>query len=94
MTEDEAWDELERKQQKKARPVTEREALRIAYNALIEIDKETPYPLAKHAAMVINSVLSAPELQLGAIERAYFHGKQAGIAECEAIAKLRERNNG
>jgi hypothetical protein len=58
MTEDEAWDELERKQQKKARPVTEREALRIAYNALIEIDKETPYPLAKHAAMVINSVLS------------------------------------
>ena len=58
MTEDEAWDELERKQQKKAKPVTEREALRIAYNALIEIDKETPYPLAKHAAMVINSVLS------------------------------------
>jgi hypothetical protein len=58
MTEDEAWDELERKQQKKAKPVTEREALRIAYNALIEIDKETPYPLAKHAAMVINGVLS------------------------------------
>jgi hypothetical protein len=58
MTEDEAWDELERKQQKKAKPVTEREALRIAYNALIEIDKETPYPLAKHAAMVINSVLN------------------------------------
>jgi hypothetical protein len=58
MTEDEAWDELERKQQKKAKPVTEREALRIAYNALIEIDKETPYPLAKHAAMVINGVLN------------------------------------
>jgi hypothetical protein len=58
MTEDEAWDELERKQQKKAKPVTEREALRIAYNALIEIDKQTPYPLAKHAVMVINSVLS------------------------------------
>jgi hypothetical protein len=56
--EDEAWDELERKQQKKAKPVTEREALRIAYNALIEIDKETPYPLAKHAAMVINGVLN------------------------------------
>jgi hypothetical protein len=92
MTEDEAWDELERKQQKKAKPVTGREALRIAYNALIEIDKETPYPLAKHAAMVINSVLSAPEIQLDAIERAYFHGKQAGIAECEAITKLRERN--
>jgi hypothetical protein len=53
-----AWQELERKQKKKAKPVTEREALRIAYKALIEIDKETPYPLAKHAAMVINSVLS------------------------------------
>jgi hypothetical protein len=59
--EDEAWDELERKQQKKKQvPVTEREALKIAYNALIEIDKETPYPLAKHAAMVVNAVLSVP----------------------------------
>jgi hypothetical protein len=88
-----AWQQLEAKQQKtKAKPVTERDALKIAYNALIEIDKETPYPLAKHAAMVINSVLNAPALQLDAIERAYFHGKQAGIAECEAIAKLRERN--
>jgi hypothetical protein len=58
MTEDEAWDLLEAKQQKaKAKPVTERDALKIAYNALIEIDKETPYPLAKHAAMVIKSVL-------------------------------------
>ncbi len=53
-----AWQQLEAKQNKKVKPVTEREALRIAYNALIEIDKETPYPLAKHAAMVINSVLS------------------------------------
>ena len=53
-----AWQQLEAKQNKKAKPVTEREALKIAYNALIEIDKETPYPLAKHAAMVINSVLS------------------------------------
>jgi hypothetical protein len=61
MTEDEAWDLLEAKQQKaKAKPVTERDALKIAYNALIEIDKETPYPLAKHAAMVIKSVLEAP----------------------------------
>jgi hypothetical protein len=60
MTEDEAWDLLEAKQQKaKAKPVTEREALKIAHNALIEIDKETPYPLAKHAAMVIKSVLEA-----------------------------------
>lgn len=58
MTEDEAWDELERKQQKKPKPITEREALKIAYNALVEIDRETPYPLAKHAAMVINSVLN------------------------------------
>jgi hypothetical protein len=53
-----AWQQLEAKQNKKAKPVTEREALRIAYNALIEIDKETPYPLAKHAAMVINGVLN------------------------------------
>lgn len=60
MTEDEAWDLLEAKQNKaKAKPVTERDALKIAYNALIEIDKETPYPLAKHAAMVIKSVLEA-----------------------------------
>ena len=53
-----AWQQLEAKQNKKVKPVTEREALKIAYNALIEIDKETPYPLAKHAAMVINGVLS------------------------------------
>jgi hypothetical protein len=91
MTEDEAWDEMERKQQKKKQAlVTEREALRIAYNALIEIDKETPYPLAKHAAMVINSVLDAPAFQLDAIERAYFHGKQQGIAESEAINKMQK----
>jgi hypothetical protein len=56
-----AWQQLEAKQQKaKAKPVTEREALKIAHNALIEIDKETPYPLAKHALMVINEVLSIP----------------------------------
>ena len=61
MTEDEAWDLLEAKQKKtKAKTVTERDALKIAYNALIEIDKETPYPLAKHAAMVVKSVLEAP----------------------------------
>jgi hypothetical protein len=55
-----AWQQLEAKQNKaKAKPVTERDALKIAYNALIEIDKETPYPLAKHAAMVIKSVLEA-----------------------------------
>jgi hypothetical protein len=56
-----AWQQLEAKQNKaKAKPVTERDALKIAYNALIEIDKETPYPLAKHAAMVVKSVLEAP----------------------------------
>jgi hypothetical protein len=91
-----AWQQLEKKQQqqqhKKPTPVTEREALRIAYNALIEIDKQTPYPLAKHAVMVINSVLNAPALQLDAIERAYFHGKQQGIAESEAINKMQEWN--
>jgi hypothetical protein len=67
MTEDEAWDLLEKKQQKKPKLVTEREALRIAYNALIEIDKETPYPLAKHAAMVINSVLNVSQTDWEAI---------------------------
>jgi hypothetical protein len=40
--------------------------------------------------MVINSVLNAPALQLDAIERAYFHGKQQGIAESEAINKMQE----
>ena len=60
MTEDEAWEELERKQQKKPKTVTERQALQIAYNALVEIDRQTPYPIAKHAVMVINSVLNVP----------------------------------
>jgi hypothetical protein len=32
-----------------------------------------------------------PENELDAIERAYFAGKQAGIAECEAV-KLKEKN--
>jgi hypothetical protein len=53
-----AWQELERKQQKKPKTVTERQALQIAYNALVEIDRQTPYPIAKHAVMVINSVLN------------------------------------
>ena len=62
MTEDEAWDEIERKQQKKPKPVTEREALKIAYNALIEIDKQTPCPIAKHAITVINGVLNGVDV--------------------------------
>ena len=94
MTEDEAWDELERKQQKKTKPVTEREALRIAYNALIEIDKETPYPLAKHAAMVINSVLriSATDWEAIAADQALTIAtlRQDVLDEREACAKLCE----
>jgi hypothetical protein len=33
-----------------------------------------------------------PQNELDAIDRAYFAGKEAGIAECEAIAKLQEKN--
>ncbi len=78
MTEDEAWDLLEAKQQKaKAKTVTEREALKIAYNALVEIDKETPYPLAKHAAMVVKSVLETPMQGSGMNIKEL--AKQAGI---------------
>jgi len=36
--------------------------------------------------------LRKPKNELDAIDRAYFAGKEAGIAECEAIAKLREKN--
>ena len=60
MTEDEAWDELERKQNKKIRPLSEREALQLAWNALNLIDNQTPYPAAKHALKVISSVLDVP----------------------------------
>ena len=56
-----AWQQLEAKQNKKPKPITEREALRIAFNALVEIDRQTPYPLAKHAIKVINSVLNVPQ---------------------------------
>ena len=34
--------------------MTDREALQIAFNALVEIDRETPYPIAKHAIKCIN----------------------------------------
>jgi hypothetical protein len=59
--EEEAWQQLEAKQNKaKATPITDRLALQIAHNALSAIDKETPYPIAKHALMVINQVMSRP----------------------------------
>jgi len=59
--EEEAWQQLETKQSKaKATPITDRLALQIAHNALSAIDKETPYPIAKHALMVINEVMSRP----------------------------------
>ena len=60
MTENEAWDELERKQSKKIKPLSEREALQLAWNALDLIDNQTPYPAAKHALKVISSVLDVP----------------------------------
>lgn len=34
--------------------MTYHEALQIAYNALVEIDRQTPYPIAKHAIQAIN----------------------------------------
>lgn len=38
--------------------MTDREALQIAFNALVAIDRETPYPIAKHAIMCINAVFN------------------------------------
>ena len=61
--EEEAWRELEAKQKPKQTKVTDRLALQIAYNALSAIDKETPYPIAKHALMVINEVLSRSDTE-------------------------------
>ncbi len=59
--EEEAFQELEAKlnKQKKEKPVTDREALQIAYNALVEIDRQTPYPIAKHAIHTINKAFNA-----------------------------------
>lgn len=70
MTEDEAWDELEAKlnKQNKEKPTTDREALQIAFNALVEIDRQTPYPIAKHAIKVINKAFNEhPDYSLDAI---------------------------
>lgn len=61
--EEEAWRELEAKHKPKQTKVTDRMALQIAYNALSAIDRETPYPIAKHALMVINEVLSRSEIK-------------------------------
>lgn len=38
--------------------MTDREALQIAFNALVAIDRETPYPIAKHAIKCINAVFN------------------------------------
>ena len=38
--------------------MTRDEALQIAFNALVEIDRQTPYPLAKHAIKCINAVFN------------------------------------
>jgi hypothetical protein len=38
--------------------MTDREALKIAFNALKSIDAETPYPIAKHAIKCINAAFS------------------------------------
>lgn len=63
MTEDEAWDELEQRlnRQKQQKIVTGREALQVAYNALVEIDRQTPYPIAKTAIQTINKALNNQE---------------------------------
>lgn len=55
-----AWQQLEAKQNKKIKPLSEREALQLAWNALDLIDNQTPYPIAKHALKVIKSVLDVP----------------------------------
>jgi hypothetical protein len=38
--------------------MTDREALKIAFNALTSIDAETPYPIAKHAIKCINAAFN------------------------------------
>jgi len=53
-----AWQQLEAKQNKKPQAMTERRAMQIAYNALVEIDKQTPYPIAKHAIKCLNEAFN------------------------------------
>lgn len=38
--------------------MTDREALQIAWNALVAIDANTPYPVAKHALWAINAAFN------------------------------------
>ena len=47
--------------------MTDKEALQIAYNALVEIDRQTPYPIAKHAIQVINKAFNTQDYSLDAI---------------------------
>lgn len=47
--------------------MTDREALQIAFNALVEIDRQTPYPIAKHAIQVINKAFNTQDYSLDAI---------------------------
>lgn len=57
--------------------MTDREALQIAFNALVAIDRETPYPIAKHAIKCINVAFNTAQ----DIEAAV-------LAEREACAKV------
>jgi hypothetical protein len=38
--------------------MTDREALKIAFSALVEIDRQKPYPIAKHAIKCITAAFS------------------------------------
>ena len=68
MTEDEAWDLLEKRLNKKMdTKMTHTMALQIAYNALVAIDRETPYPIAKHAIECINQTFNLPPIDLEAV---------------------------
>ena len=89
MTEDEAWDELEtRLNKKKVIQMTDREALQIAYNALVEIDRQTPYPIAKHAIKCLNSSLNNYFMDQAAIGHVI---QSAVLAEREACALVCEQ---
>ena len=92
MTEDEAWDELERKQAKKW------DTSDMAHRSGgLNVEQKPVVYQCPRCATSMEVDLSAkplkreqenPKLQLDAIERAYFHGKQQGIAESEAVKRL------
>jgi hypothetical protein len=67
---------------------SEREGWRYAKECEAEIKR-----LKELAEYRLKLLMKIHGNELDAIERGYFAGKEAGIAECEAIAKLRERNN-